>query len=84
MRFMIIRKADPDTEAGVMPTEELIAEMMAYNQRLSDAGALVDLELRQVFADEDFGEALTPELQRQADAMRERPAGGVQPAGTPR
>lgn len=77
MRFMIIRKADPDTEAGVMPTEELIAEMMAYNQRLSDAGALVDLELRQVFADEDFGEALTPELQRQADAMRERSAGGV-------
>ena len=42
MRFMIIRKADADTEAGVMPTEQQIAEMMAYNEELVRAGVLLD------------------------------------------
>lgn len=41
MRFMIIRKADPETEAGVMPTEELITAMARYNQEMADAGVLV-------------------------------------------
>ncbi|MBI4898149.1 MAG: YciI family protein [Actinobacteria bacterium] len=41
MRFMIIRRADADTEAGVMPTEELLTSMFAYNQRMLDAGILV-------------------------------------------
>ncbi|HEX2077154.1 MAG TPA: YciI family protein [Longimicrobium sp.] len=41
MRFMIIRKADPETEAGVMPGEELITAMARYNQELADAGVLV-------------------------------------------
>lgn len=135
MQFMIIRKADPDTEAGVMPTEAQLAEMMQYNQQLLDAGMLldgmglhptsnasriafrdgvptvtdgpfaeakeliagftlikadsreqalewvrkwpeknVDLELRQVFEADDFGEALTPELREQEAAMRAREA----------
>jgi hypothetical protein len=41
MKFMIIRKADRDTEAGVMPPEKLLADMASYNQALLDAGALV-------------------------------------------
>lgn len=42
MRFMIIRKADRNTEAGVMPTEELIAAMGKYNEEMVKAGVLVD------------------------------------------
>jgi hypothetical protein len=136
MRFMIIRKADADTEAGVMPTEEQIATMTAYNEELLKAGVLlageglhpsakgarivfrggtptvidgpfteakeliagftmievssreealewvkrwpeadVELELRQVFSDEDFGEAFTPELREKEQAMRDQLAG---------
>lgn len=41
MRFMIIRKADPETEAGVMPSEELIAAMMRYNEELAKAGVML-------------------------------------------
>lgn len=133
MRFMIIRKADADTEAGSMPTEQQIAEMTAYNEALAQAGVLLDgqglhpstkasritfrggeptivdgpfsetkeliagftiievrsreealewvrrwpepdveLELRQLFSAEDFGEAFTPELQAREDAIREQ------------
>ncbi|MGX2032562.1 MULTISPECIES: YciI family protein [Methylocaldum] len=42
MRFMIIVKATKDSEAGVMPTEDLIAEMAAYHEELAKAGALID------------------------------------------
>ena len=42
MRFIIIRKADSETEAGAAATEPLIDAMVAYNQRLIDAGAMVD------------------------------------------
>ena len=31
LRFMVIVKANPDSEAGVLPTPELLAEMMKYN-----------------------------------------------------
>lgn len=140
MRFMIIRKADADTEAGALPTEELITAMTRYHQELADAGILVageglhpsakgarirfsggkptvtdgpfteakeliagftmievgsreealewvrrwppldgggevELELRQVFAADDFGEAFTPELREQEERMREQSAG---------
>ncbi|MDO8793154.1 MAG: YciI family protein [Vicinamibacterales bacterium] len=135
MQFMIIRKADAQTEAGVMPTEEQLSSMMQYNQEMLDAGVLltgeglhptsnaarikftdgaptvtdgpfaetkeliagftmirvssreealewirkwpeadVELELRQVFATEEFGEAFTPELQEQEARMREQTA----------
>ena len=36
MRFMIIRKADRDTEAGVMPSEQLLADMMKYNEETGE------------------------------------------------
>lgn len=42
MRFMIIVKANADTEAGVMPEEKRIAEMTAYHEELARAGALLD------------------------------------------
>jgi hypothetical protein len=42
MRFMIIVKATKDSEAGVMPEEELIAKMATYHEELAKAGALLD------------------------------------------
>lgn len=40
MLFMIIRKADAETEASVMPSAELIEKMTEYNERLAAAGVL--------------------------------------------
>jgi len=42
MRFMIIVKATQDTEAGVMPEEDLIAAMASYHEELAKAGVLLD------------------------------------------
>jgi hypothetical protein len=41
MRFMVIRKADNETEAGVLPSEELITAMMAYNEELVTSGKML-------------------------------------------
>jgi hypothetical protein len=41
MRFMVIVKADQDTEDGVLPTEAELAEMGAYNEELVRAGVLL-------------------------------------------
>jgi hypothetical protein len=43
MRFMMIVKASKDSEAGKMPSEELLNAMGKYNEELMKAGALVDL-----------------------------------------
>jgi hypothetical protein len=43
MRFMMIVKASKKSEAGVMPSEELISAMGKYNEELLKAGALVEL-----------------------------------------
>ena len=43
MRFMMIVKANKDSEAGKMPSEELIGAMARYNEELMKAGVLVDL-----------------------------------------
>jgi len=43
MRFMMIVKASKESEAGQMPSEELIATMGKYNEELIKAGVLVDL-----------------------------------------
>ena len=51
MRFLIIRKADAETEAGAMPGEELIAAMASYNEELVKAGVM------------RFGEGLKPSAQ---------------------
>jgi hypothetical protein len=138
MRFMMIVKANEDSEAGVMPSEELLAAMGKYNEELAKAGALLageglhpssrgarvrfsgekrtvvdgpftpaqdlvagfwliqagsmaeaiewarrcpnpmsgesEIEIRQVFEAEDFGDALTPELRQQEERLRARSA----------
>ena len=43
MRFMMMVKANSNSEAGVMPDEKLIAAMTRYNEELSKAGVLLDL-----------------------------------------
>jgi hypothetical protein len=41
MRFMVLLKADRNTEAGVMPSQELLAAMGKYNDELAKAGVLL-------------------------------------------
>lgn len=137
MKVMVIVKASKDSEAGVMPSQELLEAMGHYNEELVKAGimlggdglhpsskgkrikfsgsnrAVVDgpfaetkeliagywiwqvrsmdeavewarrcpnpmpgteseLEIRQVFDLEDFGEVFTPELRAQEEALRAR------------
>jgi len=43
MRFMMIVRASRESEAGVMPTNEMIATMTKFNEELQKAGVLVDL-----------------------------------------
>ena len=43
MRFIMMVKANKDTEARVMPDEKLITAMTRYNEELSKAGVLLDL-----------------------------------------
>src|SRR5579859_2091173 len=42
MRFMIIVKANKDSEAGVMPSDELLAQMGKFHEELHKAGVLLD------------------------------------------
>ena len=41
MRFMVIVKASPETEAGEMPSEELLSQMQSYNEELVKAGVML-------------------------------------------
>ncbi|HYD53582.1 MAG TPA: YciI family protein [Gemmatimonadaceae bacterium] len=134
MRFMLIVKATPDSEAGILPSTEELEAMGKFNEELVRAGVLLageglhpssrgarvrfvgaerqvvdgpfaetkeliagfwlvqvksreeaiewvkrcpnpmrgesEIEIRQVFEAEDFGEALTPELRAQEDRLR--------------
>jgi len=134
MKFMVIVKASRETEAGVLPTEQQLAEMGKFNEELVKAGVMLageglqasskgarvkfsgekrtvidgpfaetkeliagfwiwrtkslaeaiewakrcpnptgeesELEIRQIFEAEDFGEALTPELREQEERLR--------------
>jgi hypothetical protein len=133
MRFMVIVKASPESEAGILPDQQLLTEMGEYNEELVKAGVMlageglqasskgarvrfsgrertvidgpfpetkeliagfwlwrcasleeaiewlkkapfdggVEVEIRQVFEAEDFGEAFTPELRAQEEQLRE-------------
>jgi hypothetical protein len=135
---MVIVKADKNSEAGVMPTEEMLAAMGKYNEELADAGVMVageglhpssqgarvkfsgdkrtvidgpfaetkeliagywifdvkskqeaidwvkrapnpmqgesEIEIRQIFEADDFGEEFTPELREQEDRIRAKAA----------
>ena len=44
MRFMIIVKASKDSEAGVMPSQQLLADMGRFNEELAKAGVLLAAE----------------------------------------
>lgn len=134
MRFMVQVRATADSEAGVMPTEQLLADMGRFNDELIKAGVMLagdglqpsskgarvhfsgsgrqvtdgpfaetkeliagywiwqcaslqeaiewvkrcpnpmpgpsDIEIRQLFEVEDFGEEFTPELRAQEERMR--------------
>jgi hypothetical protein len=132
MRFMVIVKASKDTEAGVMPSTELLTAMGKFNEQMVQAGVMqageglhptakgarvkysggqpavsrgpfnfnsdlvsgfwliqtksldeaidwmkrapfdggAEIEIRQVFSAEDFGEALTPELREREAHLR--------------
>ncbi|MFS8086504.1 MAG: YciI family protein [Acidobacteriota bacterium] len=131
MRFMVIVKADENSEAGVMPSKELLTEMGKFNEELVKAGVMLageglqassmgvrvkfsggnktvidgpfaetkelvagywmwqckslqeaidwlkrapfedtEVEIRQVFEAEDFGDEFTPELREQEARLR--------------
>ena len=136
MRFMVIVKANKDSEAGVMPSTELLTAMGKFNEEMVKAGVIeageglhptskgarikysggqstlsrgpfgltgdlvsgfwliqtksreeaiewmkrapfdggAEIEIRQVFSTEDFGEALTPELREQVERLRAQAA----------
>ena len=40
MRFMVMIKADRDSEAGVMPSEQMLTEMGRFNEELVNAGVM--------------------------------------------
>jgi len=42
MRIMVMIKANEDSEAGVMPSEQLLTEMGAFNEELVKAGVMLD------------------------------------------
>jgi hypothetical protein len=132
MRFMVIVKADKDSEAGVLPSQQMLEEMGNYNEQLAKAGMLLageglqasskgarvrfdgprrtvidgpftetkeliagfwilqakslaeaiewvkkapmpggELEIRQVFELEDFGDAVTPKVAEQEKLLRQ-------------
>jgi hypothetical protein len=41
MRFMVIVKANKDSEAGVLPDQKILAEMGKYNEELAKAGVML-------------------------------------------
>ena len=41
MRFMVLVKADENSEAGVMPSEEILTEMGKFNEKLVKAGVML-------------------------------------------
>jgi hypothetical protein len=44
MRVLVIVKANADSEAGVMPSDELLAEMGRFNEKLVEAGVMLMAE----------------------------------------
>jgi hypothetical protein len=44
MRFMVLVKADKNSEAGALPSKELIAEMGKFNEEMAKAGVMLAAE----------------------------------------
>src|SRR3954471_19906829 len=143
MRFMVIVKADQESEAGVLPDKKMLTEMGKFNEELAKAGVMLageglqasskgarvrfsgsrrtvidgpfaetkelvagfwlwhckskeeaiewvkrcpnpmegesEIEIRQVFEADDFGENLTPELREKEERMRRQVEAGQKP-----
>ena len=72
MRFMVLVKANEDSEAGVMPSEELLAAMGKYNEELVKAGVML------------AGEGLHPQLEGRARAVLRQATAPSSTARSPR
>ena len=73
MRFMVMVKADKNTEAGVLKSkEEAIEWVKRCPNPLPDSEA--EIEIRQVFEAADFGEAFTPELRKAEERVASQAA----------
>ena len=57
MRFMVIVKASPESEAGVLPDEKALTEMGRFNEELIKAGVLADAFDRRIVTLLAFGPA---------------------------
>jgi hypothetical protein len=44
MRFIVMVKASPESEAGVLPSQELLTEMGKFNEELVKAGVMLEGE----------------------------------------
>src|SRR5690349_24112142 len=44
MKFMMLIKGNAESEAGVLPSHELVDAMMRYNKQMAKAGVLIDLK----------------------------------------
>ena len=78
MRFMVIVKATPQSEAGVLPDEKLLADMTKFNEELVKAGIMQageGLQPSSKGARIKFGAEFTPELREKEERMREQIAG---------
>ncbi len=64
MRFMLIVKANADTETGSMPSRELIEEMGRYNEELMKAGVLLAADGLQRLGGALGGRSLIPHPRR--------------------
>jgi hypothetical protein len=60
VRFMIIVKATKDSEAGLMPSAELLRDMGKFNQDLVDAGIFVAGDARVAFSGQDRAVTMGP------------------------
>ena len=79
MKVMVIVKANADSEAGRMPSEQIAGFWLWDVRSLDEAVEWASrapfnsggtLELRPLISAEDFGEAFTPELQQQEQRLR--------------
>ena len=68
MRFMVLLKANRDSETGMLPSTELLAAMGKYNPHAGDA----EIEIRQVFEIEDFPNV--PDEVRELELQQRKPA----------
>ena len=70
MRFMVIVKANKDSEAGVLPSEKLLAEMGKFNEELVKAGVMLGRRGAAAELEGRAGQVLGDEADRDRRALR--------------